>query len=708
MRPAENTSSRTEGKIDSKAVSHRSDFRLHSHLEYLVPCDPTHRRQVYSYWATLSAKQRTELLTVTKESIRSRVQQLSDAASAEGKKSEEQILLQLPEVHKSFESRHVVRKTQSHTSTAQWHWPSGYRVFTDVDQFRQECLGEELQKLVPIPKDINSNAAFIAMQKQIQRQLPQAAFDIHCLSQLQSPSCIQDGKLDLLALLTAAVLKEHNVLMQVIDRCMVHESDVYGSEEQRLSKDALCEEVLDKVLLHRSCLVRKLCQPSAYGSITDKDGDVCFMVDSSEDKVWLTDFSTNLAHWQENCRAGQAGAKLEGECVQETEPVLEAVYSMYSPDDIASQLQYQTKGAAAVEVAYSDLESVLKELQALHQQADAAHEQATSNTASQANINSFRRQQEHNAAIEKIHAVLPFLEAQLLDAAHDDPSRLIVPVVMLPLIQERLSDEAAQHAEHTAQKAFDDLLQDEASASAKAAAKAAAKQAKKLRQKSKRTPVIAQQAAHPLEPAQLMGNVASEAHAAAPTAILTIAATMAATIALTTGPASEQDASARAKQGTAARPKCTPLSIKNAAAATVTVSILGLDQPPVPCTDSMLTCCCQPAPVPSVHHQPACASTSCTGVTPQALTEQTCSLFLDSQRRAAVNLPAENKLLCCPITKVLVVEPVIAADGHTYEKSAMDLWLGQHATSPVTGAKLMHACLVPNRVLRSILANSAQ
>ncbi len=89
MRPAKKTSNRTEGKADSKAaaVIHRADFRLHSHLEYLVPCDPTHRRQVYSYWATLSAKQRTELLTLTKESIRSRAQQLSYAASAEGTKS---------------------------------------------------------------------------------------------------------------------------------------------------------------------------------------------------------------------------------------------------------------------------------------------------------------------------------------------------------------------------------------------------------------------------------------------------------------------------------------------------------------------------------------------------------------------------------------------------------------------------------------------
>ncbi len=118
-------------------------------------------------------------------------------------------------------------------------------------------------------------------------------------------------------------------------------------------------------------------------------------------------------------------------------------------------------GTAAIETAYNDLESVLKELQALHKQADAAHEPATSHTASSAGSPSFGCQQERSAAIEKIQAVLPFLEAELLDAAHDDPSRLIVPVVMLPLIQERLSDEAAQHAERTAQKAFDDLLQDE-------------------------------------------------------------------------------------------------------------------------------------------------------------------------------------------------------------------------------------------------------
>ena len=45
---------------------------------------------------------------------------------------------------------------------------------------------------------------------------------------------------------------------------MEHESDVYASDA------TLCEEVLDEVLLQRSCLVRKLCRPSVYGSIKAK------------------------------------------------------------------------------------------------------------------------------------------------------------------------------------------------------------------------------------------------------------------------------------------------------------------------------------------------------------------------------------------------------------------------------------------------------
>lgn len=66
------------------------------------------------------------------------------------------------------------------------------------------------------------------------------------------------------------------------------------------------------------------------------------------------------------------------------------------------------------------------------------------------------------------------------------------------------------------------------------------------------------------------------------------------------------------------------------------------------------------------------------------------------------------RLLSCPITKELMEEPVIAADGHTYEMSAMKLWLQQNDTSPATHLPLPHKRLVPNVVIRSAILNHPQ
>ena len=52
-----------------------------------------------------------------------------------------------------------------------------------------------------------------------------------------------------------------------------------------------------------------------------------------------------------------------------------------------------------------------------------------------------------------------------------------------------------------------------------------------------------------------------------------------------------------------------------------------------------------------------------------------------------------------------MIKPTIAADGHTYEKAAIEDWLLQHDTSPVTGNVLNHTCLVPNDVIKQMLAN---
>lgn len=50
-------------------------------------------------------------------------------------------------------------------------------------------------------------------------------------------------------------------------------------------------------------------------------------------------------------------------------------------------------------------------------------------------------------------------------------------------------------------------------------------------------------------------------------------------------------------------------------------------------------------------------------------------------------------------------DPVIAGDGHTYERAAVASWLQQHHTSPVTQAPLPHLRLVPNLLIKSAIAN---
>lgn len=49
-------------------------------------------------------------------------------------------------------------------------------------------------------------------------------------------------------------------------------------------------------------------------------------------------------------------------------------------------------------------------------------------------------------------------------------------------------------------------------------------------------------------------------------------------------------------------------------------------------------------------------------------------------------------------------DPVVAADGFTYEAEAVKGWLDSgHDTSPMTNITLPHRNLVPNRALRSAI-----
>ena len=49
------------------------------------------------------------------------------------------------------------------------------------------------------------------------------------------------------------------------------------------------------------------------------------------------------------------------------------------------------------------------------------------------------------------------------------------------------------------------------------------------------------------------------------------------------------------------------------------------------------------------------------------------------------------------------VDPVIAADGHTYEKGAIDFHLQQHNTSPVSQKPLATKQVVPNRIIKALV-----
>ena len=49
---------------------------------------------------------------------------------------------------------------------------------------------------------------------------------------------------------------------------------------------------------------------------------------------------------------------------------------------------------------------------------------------------------------------------------------------------------------------------------------------------------------------------------------------------------------------------------------------------------------------------------------------------------------------------------VIAADGYSYERSAIASWLQHSMASPVTGHPLHHTRLVPNVLLRQAMAMS--
>lgn len=68
------------------------------------------------------------------------------------------------------------------------------------------------------------------------------------------------------------------------------------------------------------------------------------------------------------------------------------------------------------------------------------------------------------------------------------------------------------------------------------------------------------------------------------------------------------------------------------------------------------------------------------------------------------NLPENipNEFLC-PITTEVMRNPVMLTDGHVYEKEAIEKWLTNHNTSPLTKAVVSKDYIVPCYVLRKMI-----
>lgn len=63
--------------------------------------------------------------------------------------------------------------------------------------------------------------------------------------------------------------------------------------------------------------------------------------------------------------------------------------------------------------------------------------------------------------------------------------------------------------------------------------------------------------------------------------------------------------------------------------------------------------------------------------------------------------------LVCPITCEPFVDPVVASDGHTYERAAIVMWIEKTiekalVTSPMTGAPLTSLQVYPNHIIKSM------
>ena len=64
----------------------------------------------------------------------------------------------------------------------------------------------------------------------------------------------------------------------------------------------------------------------------------------------------------------------------------------------------------------------------------------------------------------------------------------------------------------------------------------------------------------------------------------------------------------------------------------------------------------------------------------------------------------QEKFLVCPLTLEVMQDPVIATDGFTYEREAIQSWLKRNMKSPMTNETMPSDTLIPNFAIKSQIA----
>ena len=98
--------------------------------------------------------------------------------------------------------------------------------------------------------------------------------------------------------------------------------------------------------------------------------------------------------------------------------------------------------------------------------------------------------------------------------------------------------------------------------------------------------------------------------------------------------------------------------------------------------------------------QPATTGATTSQSAPQTSpsTELGRKIAMITNRMPGISFP--DRFLC-PITHDVMQDPVVAADGHTYERSAIAQWFQHHFSSPKTNERLDTVQLIPNHLIRS-------